>query len=63
MIMHNYWLTEGEIIKHKKFGVGIVIKANNINTCWAVQNLKTNEIHVYDENDLPNMEVISKWLN
>ena len=59
-MMHNYWLSEGETVKHKKYGKGIIVKANNIDQCWAFQNLKTSEITILDENDLPNMELISK---
>lgn len=59
-MMHNYWLSEGEIVKHKKYGEGIIVKANNIDQCWAFQNLKTNEITILNDNDLPNMELISK---
>ena len=46
--MYNYWITEGEIVKHKKYGEGIIIKSNNVDECWAFQNLKTNEIRVFD---------------
>ena len=44
--MCNHWLTEGETSKHKKYGKGIVIKANNIDQVWAMQNLKTNEVKI-----------------
>ena len=60
MTMYNYWLTEGETIKHKKYGAGIVIKTNNVDEVWAVQNTKTGEIRVYGKEDLNDMEVISK---
>ena len=58
--MHNYWLTEGEIIKHKKYGEGIIIKANNLDQVWAMQNLKTNEVKILGIRDLESMELISK---
>ena len=61
--MYNYWLTEGETIKHKKYGEGIIIKANNLNQVWAMQNLKTNEVKILGIRDLESMELISKWLN
>ena len=58
--MYNYWLTEGETIKHKKYGEGIIIKANNLNQVWAMQNLKTNEVKILGIRDLESMELISK---
>ena len=59
--MYNYWLTAGEIVKHKKYGEGIIIKSNNIDQVWAMQNLKTNEVRVLGIRDLENMELVSKW--
>ena len=59
--MYNYWLTNWEIVKHKKYGEGIIIKSNNIDQVWAMQNLKTNEIRVLGIRDLENMELVSKW--
>ena len=61
--MYNYWLTDGETIKHKKYGEGIIIKANNLDQVWAMQNLKTNEVKILGIRDLESMELISKWLN
>lgn len=58
--MYNYWLTEGETIKHKKYGEGIIIKANNLDQVWAMQNLKTNEVKILGLRDLEYMELISK---
>ena len=58
--MYNYWLTEGETIKHKKYGEGIIIKANNLDQVWAMQNLKTNEVKILGIRDLEYMELISK---
>lgn len=58
--MYNYWLTDGEIVKHKKYGEGIIIKSNNIDQVWAMQNLKTNEVKVLGIKDLENMELVSK---
>lgn len=60
MYVYNYWLTEGETIKHKKYGEGIIIKANNLDQVWAMQNLKTNEVKILGIRDLESMELISK---
>lgn len=58
--MYNYWLTDGETIRHKKYGEGIIIKANNLDQVWAMQNLKTNEVKILGIRDLEFMELISK---
>lgn len=56
--MTNYWLTVGETIKHSKYGIGKIIKANNLDRVWAMQNVKTNEIRVLGMADEELIEVL-----
>lgn len=57
--MYNYWLTTGEIIKHKKYGKGFIIKANNIDQVWAMQVFKTSEVKVLGLVDVEQIEVLN----